>query len=106
MKTVLTLLLSTFFANVVWAENALVLQSDFGTRDGAVASMKGVAFAVSPGLGIYDLTHEIPVFNVWEAAYRLLQTAEDGLQGTGVGSGVEPGVGTERKSVIRKIRTR
>jgi hypothetical protein len=100
MKTILTLLLSTFFATVVWAENALVLQSDFGTRDGAVASMKGVAFAVSPGLSIYDLTHEIPVFNVWEAAYRLVQTAEYWPQGTVFVSVVDPGVGTERKSVV------
>jgi len=37
--------------------------------------MKGVASGVSPDLKLFDHTHEIPAFNIWEAAYRLLQTA-------------------------------
>src|SRR3954463_12014079 len=37
------------------AEHALVLQTDFGTKDGAVAAMRGVAVGVSPKLSIYDL---------------------------------------------------
>jgi len=41
------------------AQGALVLQSDFGTRDGAVASMKGVALGVDAALRIIDLTHQI-----------------------------------------------
>ena len=59
-----------------WSASPLVLQSDFGTKDGAVASMKGVAVSVSPQLDIYDLTHEIPAYNIWEASLRLVQTAE------------------------------
>jgi hypothetical protein len=31
------------------AESALVFQTDFGLKDGAVSAMKGVAFGVSPG---------------------------------------------------------
>lgn len=50
------------------AQNALVLQSDFGTADGAVAAMKGVAHSVSATTPIYDLTHEIEPFNIWQAA--------------------------------------
>jgi S-adenosylmethionine hydrolase len=38
--------------------------------------MKGVAYGVSPELKMFDITHEIPVFNFWEAAYRLDQTAK------------------------------
>jgi len=84
---------------------ALVLQSDFGTADGAVAAMKGVAVAVSPELPIYDLTHEIPPYNVWEAALRLEQTAVYWPPGTVFVSVVDPGVGSERLSVVLKTRS-
>ena len=87
------------------SQDALVFQSDFGTKDGAVASMKGVAVAVSEDLRIYDLTHEIPAYNIWEAALRLDQTAEYWPPGTVFVSVVDPGVGTERKSVILKTRS-
>ncbi|MCB1719132.1 MAG: SAM-dependent chlorinase/fluorinase, partial [Candidatus Competibacteraceae bacterium] len=45
--------------------NALVLQSDFGLKDGAVAAMKGIAFGVDKTLAIFDLTHDIPPFDIW-----------------------------------------
>ncbi|MDH5501597.1 MAG: S-adenosyl-l-methionine hydroxide adenosyltransferase family protein, partial [Gammaproteobacteria bacterium] len=82
------------------AGSPLVFQSDFGLRDSAVASMKGVAVGVSPELGIYDLTHEIPVFNIWEASLRLIQAADYWPKGTVFVSVVDPGVGTVRKSVV------
>ena len=57
------------------AQNKIVVfQSDFGLKDGAVSAMKGVANSVSTDLKLYDLTHEIPAYNIWEAAYRLEQT--------------------------------
>ena len=86
------------------ARKALVLQSDFGVKDGAVAAMKGVAAGVEPGLRIYDLTHEIPAFNVWEGAYRLWQTAPYWPAGTVFVSVVDPGVGTARKSVVARTK--
>ncbi len=85
--------------------SALVFQSDFGTKDGAVAEMKGVAYGVSATLRMFDLTHEIPAFNVWEAAYRLRQTAPYWPKGTVFVSVVDPGVGTSRKSIVLKTRT-
>ena len=55
-----------------FAQNKMVVfQSDFGLKDGAVSAMKGVAMEVSPDLKLFDLTHEIPAYNIWEAAYRL-----------------------------------
>ena len=54
----------------------LVFQTDFGLKDGAVAAMKGVAMNVAADLKIFDLTHEIPAYNIWEASYRLEQTAQ------------------------------
>lgn len=87
------------------SDNALVFQSDFGNKDGAVPSMKGVAYSVSSDLKMFDLTHENTVFNIWEAAYRLNQTASYWPTGTVFVSVVDPGVGTHRKSVVLKTKT-
>jgi len=85
--------------------SALVFQSDFGLKDGAVSAMKGVAYGVSPSLAMFDLTHEIPAYNVWEAAYRLHQAAPYWPKGTVFVSVVDPGVGTERHSVVVKTQS-
>lgn len=83
----------------------VVFQSDFGLKDGAVSAMKGVAMGVSPELKLFDLTHEIPAYNIWEAAYRLQQTVPYWPAGTVFVSVVDPGVGTERKSVVLRTLT-
>ncbi len=83
----------------------VVFQSDFGIKDGAVAAMKGVASGVSTDLKLYDLTHDIPAYNIWEAAYRLEQTVRYWPAGTVFVSVVDPGVGTDRKSVVLKTKT-
>ncbi len=86
------------------APHALVLQSDFGTKDGAVAAMKGVAFRVDRNLPIFDLTHEIPPYHIWEASFRLVQTLPYWPEGTVFVSIVDPGVGTGRKSVVARTK--
>lgn len=83
----------------------IVFQSDFGLKDGAVSAMKGVAASISPDLKLYDLTHEIPAYNIWEAAYRLEQTVAFWPAGTVFVSVVDPGVGTNRRSVVAKTRS-
>lgn len=87
------ILCTVFLPEQACSQNgALVLQTGFGLKDGAVAAMKGVAYSVAigsatgsitgsapgavfptPRFQIFDLTHEIPAFNTWEAAYRLWQ---------------------------------
>ena len=89
-----------------FAQNKIVVfQSDFGQKDGAVSAMKGVAMTVSPELRLFDLTHEIPAYNIWEAAYRLEQTVPYWPAGTVFVSVVDPGVGTSRKSVVLKTKS-
>lgn len=78
----------------------VVYQSDFGLKDGAVSAMHGVALSVDPSLRLEDLTHEIPAFNIWEGAYRLADTVPYWPAGTVFVSVIDPGVGTERKSVV------
>lgn len=80
----------------------LVLQTDFGLCDGAVSAMYGVALSVDPNLKIYDLTHEIPQYNIWEGSYRLYQTITYWPNETVFVSVVDPGVGTDRLSVVAK----
>jgi S-adenosylmethionine hydrolase len=89
-----------------FAQNKIIVfQTDYGLKDGAVSAMKGVAMEVSPDLKLFDLTHEIPAYNIWEAAYRLEQTVQYWPAGTVFVSVVDPGVGTSRKSVVLKTKT-
>ncbi|TFF39655.1 SAM hydrolase/SAM-dependent halogenase family protein [Mucilaginibacter psychrotolerans] len=103
--TYLAIVLLLTFARASAQNNIVVLQTDFGLKDGAVSAMKGVAMGVSPGLKIFDLTHEIPNYNIWEASYRLFQTISYWPKGTVFVSVVDPGVGTSRKSVVMKTKT-
>jgi S-adenosylmethionine hydrolase len=85
-------------------EKTLVFQSDFGLVDGAVAAMYGVALGVDETLRLFDLTHEIIPYDIWEASYRLFQTVQYWPQGTVFVSVVDPGVGSDRKSVVVKTK--
>ncbi len=94
-----------FIVFTSFAQNKIVVfQSDFGLKDGAVSAMKGVAMGVDSSLKLFDLTHEIPAYNIWEAAYRLEQTVSYWPAGTVFVSVVDPGVGTARKSVVLKTK--
>ncbi len=79
-------------------KHLLVLQSDFGLSDGAVAAMEGVALSVDPSLRIYSLTHDIPPYDTYEASYRLLQAVPFWPEGSVFVSVVDPGVGSARRS--------
>ena len=83
--------------------NPLVFQTDFGLVDGAVSAMYGVAYSVNPDLRIHDLTHDITPFNIFEGSYRLIQTINYWPENTVFVSVVDPGVGSDRKSVV--VRT-
>ena len=85
------------------ARAPMVLLTDFGTQDGAVSAMKGVAYSVSQDLLISDLSHENP--SIFTGAYRLYQTEQFWPDGTVFVSVVDPGVGTTRLAVVLKTRT-
>lgn len=73
-KTLATLFLLTCLgSSSAYADNALILQTDFSLKDGAVSAMKGVAFGVDHNLKIFDLTHEIPPYNIWEGAIACIR---------------------------------
>jgi S-adenosylmethionine hydrolase len=89
----------------VAGQNALVFQTDFGLAEGSVAEMKGVAFGVSRQIPMFDLTHLIPPYDILEASVRLRQTVGVWPPGTVFVSVVDPGVGTERRSVVLRTRS-
>src|SRR5438552_15618882 len=89
----------TLILNLSAQNKIVVFQTDFGLKDGAVSAMKGVAMGVSPDLKLFDLTHEIPAFNIWEAAYRLEQTVSYWPIGRAFDSVVDRCGGTTRNSV-------
>lgn len=109
-KLIILIVLAIFFVisctnqSNVNDKSPLAIQTDFGRKDNAVASMYGVALSVDKDLKVYDLTHEIPAYNIWEAALRLDQTARYWPEGTVFVSVVDPGVGTDRKSVVMKTK--
>lgn len=99
--------LSIQFSQLAWANGngIVVFQSDFGLRDQAVSAMHGVALGVDKNLKVEDVTHDIPPYNIWEAAYRLDAVADFWPAQTVFVSVVDPGVGSERKSVVLKTKS-
>ena len=85
--------------------NPLIFQTDFGVQDGAVSAMYGVAYTVCPELRVFDLTHEIEPYNIWDASYRLIQAVAYWPEGTVFVSVVDPGVGSTRRSIVAKTQS-
>jgi len=82
----------------------LVLYTDFGLGDGAVSAMKGVAYGVSQSLLISDLSHQDPGI-LFAGAYRLYQVENYWPAGTVFVTVIDPGVGTDRLSVVLQTKT-
>jgi len=78
----------------------LVFQTDFGLDDGAIAAMEGVSFCVDRNINIRHLTHNIPPYNIFDASYRLYQAINYWPAGTVFVSVVDPGVGSDRRSIV------
>jgi S-adenosylmethionine hydrolase len=99
--------LSIQFSQLAFASGngIVVFQSDFGLSDQAVSAMHGVALGVDKNLKVEDLTHDIPAYNIWEGAYRLDAVADFWPANTVFVSVVDPGVGSDRKSVVLKTKT-
>ncbi len=78
----------------------ITLTTDFGTRDGYVAQMKGVILGIHPNATIIDATHDLEPFRVLEAAFVIRGIADHFPRGTIHVAVVDPGVGTERRGIV------
>jgi len=82
----------------------VTLLTDFGTKDGYVAQMKGVVAGISDA-AIVDITHEISPHNIREAAFVLQSIVPYFPVGTVHVVVVDPGVGTDRKGLLVTSRS-
>jgi hypothetical protein len=73
--------------------------SDFGTKNGYVAQMKGVASCISDAR-LVDITHDVQPHNIREGAFILRSVAPYFPKGTVHVAVVDPGVGTERRGLL------
>lgn len=81
----------------------ITLLTDFGLKDGNVGVMKGVIWSITPDAQIVDLSHLISPQNVREAALILLRSAPYFPEGSIHVVVVDPGVGTERRSIAAQL---
>ncbi len=75
----------------------LTLTTDFGSRDHYVGAMKGVIAMVAPEVRVFDITHEIPSFDIAEGAFAIAQAYSYYPAGTVHVVVVDPGVGSARR---------
>jgi S-adenosyl-L-methionine hydrolase (adenosine-forming) len=81
----------------------ITLLTDFGLKDGNVGVMKGVILGIAPHAQIIDLSHLIGPQNVREAALILARSAPYFPNKTIHVVVVDPGVGTNRRSLAAQI---
>ena len=77
------------------SDNALLIQADF-----AGLVMTGVAHSVSKDLVVYNVRPLIPLYDIRAASASMAYNAQTWPAGTVFVSVVDPGVGTDRKSVV------
>jgi len=78
----------------------ITLTTDFGTRDGFVAQMKGVILGINPRARLIDVTHDIKPFSVLEGALVLKGISPHFPGGTIHVAVVDPGVGSKRRGIV------
>ena len=81
----------------------ITLLTDFGTRDGFVAAMKGVILNINPKIQIVDISHEVPPQDINCANFILYSYYRYFPKGTIHLCVIDPGVGTKRQ--ILCVRT-
>jgi S-adenosylmethionine hydrolase len=84
---------------MVGSMKRITFLTDFGTKEGYVAQMKGVISSITDAR-LLDISHEVSPQNVREGAFILWTTARFFPVGTIHVAVVDPGVGTERKGLF------
>ena len=74
--------------------------TDFGSRDGYAAAMKGVVLSLAPGATLVDVTHGVPPQDVAAGAVALSQAAPFFPAGSIHVAVVDPGVGSARADLL------
>ncbi|MEZ9375340.1 hypothetical protein OAA_08110 [Vibrio cyclitrophicus 1F175] len=81
----------------------VVFQSDFGLEECTVVQCSGVAYTLAKRDEFFHLEHachEISLFNIHEASFRITQALHAWPENTTYVSVIDPTVGSERQSVV------
>lgn len=78
----------------------ITLTTDFGAADSYVGAMKGVLLSICPKATIVDLTHELPPYDIGEAAFVFEQARRWFPKKTIHVAVVDPGVGSARRPIL------
>ncbi|MEN8376622.1 MAG: SAM-dependent chlorinase/fluorinase [Gemmatimonadota bacterium] len=84
----------------------VTLLTDFGTRDGYVAAMKGVIATIAPGAQLIDAGHDIQPGDIAGAAWALRRYWALFPPGAVHLAVVDPGVGTDRRAIAARVAGR
>jgi hypothetical protein len=82
--------------------NIITLLTDFGLNDCYVGVMKGVIKSINPLVEIIDITHQVTRHNILEGAYVLKSSYKFFPVQTIHTIVIDPGVGSERQSIVAK----
>lgn len=77
----------------------ITLLTDFGLHDGYPGVMKGVIWKIAPDVQIADISHSIKPQNILQGALALARSSPFFPPGTIHVAAVDPGVGTQRRSI-------
>ena len=82
------------------SSSVITLTTDFGSRDGYVAAMKGVILGIRPGTTLVDISHELPPQDIPHASIVLGTACRYFPRDTVHVAVVDPGVGTTRRPLL------
>ena len=83
----------------------VTLLSDFGSRDGYVAQMKGTILDLCPSAVITDISHSVERHNIPMGSFLLETTAPYFPKDTTHVAVVDPGVGSARKAIVIECKS-
>jgi S-adenosylmethionine hydrolase len=78
----------------------ITLTTDFGESDHFVAVMKGVILGIAPRATLVDLSHQVPAFDIHEAAFLISEAWSYFPKHTVHVVVVDPGVGSARRPIL------
>ena len=82
----------------------ITLTSDFGLQDHYVATMKAVLIREFPPVRLIDVTHNVPRHDILCGSITLERAVDGFPPGTVHLAVVDPGVGTDRRLIVARIR--
>ncbi len=80
----------------------VTLTTDFGLQDHFVGVIKAVILNINPEVVLVDINHDIGSYDVFDAAYTLVQSYRFFPSDTIHLVVVDPGVGTARRPILAR----